>query len=285
MNDEQLKEHALQKISSILLEYGIDVFKLGKSFTISFLSNEEFSKLGGSNIKGGGYSRNYKTIYFSKKETYNDHDLHNLIHEMLHAYSDNYFYYGKAGLECTGFDELNHKISAGGAINEAATEYLTAIISGDGFIGYPDDMKYIFELFLDILDIKTGFISTYFQEEQWITDEMNFRFSSSIQNQLDEFILEFDNRLPQFRKKTYDFNRVMNLLLNSLIEKLQNNVNIDYSDIYKNLSLIKNSDFELNPDVVQKIEEVKKQITQTYGVFKENTYKDIDIISNSIKRL
>lgn len=106
-------------------------------------------------------------------------------------------------------------------INEAATEFLTSIINNDGFIGYNDDMKYIFEIFIDIINIRKDFIGMYFQKENWISDEMNKKFNSSKPYQLDEFIVELDNRLPMYRKKPYNFNKVFAILIDAVFDKLK----------------------------------------------------------------
>ena len=78
---------------------------------------------------------------------------------------------------------------------------------------------YVFELFIDILGVRIDFVNLYFQSENWITDEMNKKFNSSKIGQLDEFVLEFDNRLPMYRKKPFDFNKLIcsSIDLNSFI--------------------------------------------------------------------
>lgn len=212
----------------------------------------------------------------SKKDTYDNHDIHNLIHELLHAYSNNYYNYGKEGFQVSGYVE-NRLISVGGAINEAATEYLTSIINNDGFVGYPDDMKYIFELFIDVLNVRTNFVNMYFQTEDWITNEMNKRFNSSKENQLDEFVLEFDNRMPMYRKHPYDFNKTFSILLDAINDKIINHVDINYESIVKNIFMITRCDFDLNQDNLSKINYLQEVLKSVYGV----EYKQDDLINEN----
>ncbi len=240
------------------------------NINIVFLDVDEFLRISGTRSlsKGPGafHKRDNNTIYMLKKDTYNNNDIHKIIHELLHAYSNNYSSNGKEGLQVSGYDKNNRLISAGGAINEAATEYLTSIINNDGFVGYPDDMKCIFELFIDILDIRFDFVTIYFQKENWITDELNKKFNSSKTNQLDEFVLEFDNRLPMYRKKQFNFNKIISILLDAINDKITNSIDINYELITKNLFMIKKFDFELTKDNFDKIKYLEMIIESSYGI-------------------
>lgn len=237
---------------------------------MSFLDSETFLKLSGADSigqVGGFYREKDKTIYLLKQDSFTNNDLHRLIHEMLHFYSDHHFNDGKAGFEVYGYDENDKEISAGGALNEAATEYLTSIISGDGFRGYPDEMKYIFELLINILNIKYDFVKIYFQKENWITDEMNKKFNSSKNNQLDEFILEFDNRLLMYRKKDFDFNKMMSILLDAIQDKVINSINIDYESIIRNLYLLRNCGLvDFNQGNLSKIDYITYELEKLYNI-------------------
>lgn len=201
-----------------------------------------------------------------KKHTYSNNDIHKIIHELLHAYSNNYTNNGKEGLTVYGYDESNHLISAGGSLNEAATEYLTSIINKDEFVGYPDDMKYIFELFVDILNIRVDFVTMYFQKDNWITEELNKKFNYSKTNQLDEFVLEFDNRLPMYRKQPFDFNKIVSILLGAINDKLTNSIDINYESIIRNLFMIKRCDFDLTQNNLDIIKYIEMVIESTYGI-------------------
>lgn len=263
----------VNKIKLEIVNYTGDVSLseiITNNINVVFLDIDEFLKFSGakslSEGPGAFYKRDNNSVYMLKKETYNSYDIHNVIHELLHAYSNNYASNGKTGLMVYGYDENNCLISAGGTIDEAATEYLTSIISKDGFVGYPDDMKYIFELFIDILDMRFEFINIYFQKENWITDEMNKRFNSSKTNELDEFILEFDNRLPMYRKKSFDFNKTISILLDAINDKLINNINVNYESIVKNLFLITRCDFDLNQDNYNKIKYLQEIIQSVYSI-------------------
>ena len=240
------------------------------NINIIFLNTDEFLKFSGakslSEGPGAFHKRDNNSVYMLKKETYNSYDIHKVIHELLHAYSNNYASKGKTGLMVYGYDENNCLISAGGTINEAATEYLTSIINKDGFVGYPDDMKYIFELFIDILNIRFDFVTMYFQKDNWITEELNKKFNSSKTDQLDEFVLEFDNRLPMYRKQSFDFNKIVSILLDSINDKLTNFIDVNYESITKNLFMIKRCDFELTQDILDKIKYLEMIIESSYGI-------------------
>ena len=267
----------INKIKQGIIDYTGNT-ELSKIITdnidVIFLDKDEFLKLSGgkslSEAPGAFHKRDNNTVYMLKKDAYNDNDIHKLIHELLHAYSNNYANSGKEGLTVYGYDENNHLISAGAALNEAATEYLTSIINKDGFVGYPDDMKYIFELFIDILNIRYEFVTMYFQKENWITDELNKKFNSSKINQLDEFVLEFDNRLPMYRKKPFNFNKMISILLDAINDKLTNSIDINYESITKNLFMIKRCDFELDQDNHDRISRLEMTIESSYGI----RYKD-----------
>ena len=223
---------------------------------IVFLDENDFLRETGvdslSNAPGAFHKIIDNSVNILKKDNYNEMDYHKLIHEILHAYSNNYFKFGKSGLQVYGYDENNKLISAGGTINEAATEFITSIINKDGFIGYPDDMKCIFELFIDILDIRSDFVEIYFQESNWITEEFNKKFNSETPNQLDEFILELDNRLPMYRKKPYNFNKLVAILIDAIRSKLNNSENVNFELLCNdliNLKIVANAmDFELNQE-------------------------------------
>ena len=254
------------------------------NINIVFLAADDFLKLSGtkslSEAPGAFHKRDNNTVYMLKKDTYNNNDIHKIIHELLHAYSNSYANSGKEGLTVYGYDENNHLISAGGALNEAATEYLTSIINKDGFAGYPDDMKYIFELFIDILNIRFDFVTMYFQKDNWITEELNKKFNSSKTDQLDEFVLEFDNRLPMYRKQLFDFNRIVSILLDSINDKLTNFIDINYESITKNLFMIKRCDFELTQDILDKIKYLEMIIESSYGI-RYDKQTDEQTIDNS----
>ena len=248
------------------------------NINIIFLDTDEFLKLSGakslSEGPGAFHKRENNTVYMLKKDTYDNHDIHNIIHELLHAYSNHYYNYGKEGFQVSGYVE-NRLISVGGALNEAATEYLTSIINKDGFIGYPDDMKYVFELFIDILGVRIDFVNLYFQSENWITDEMNKKFNSSKIGQLDEFVLEFDNRLPMYRKKPFDFNKLISILLDAINDKMTNNIDINYESIVKNLFLVTRCDFDLTKDNIDKIKYLQETIQSIYNInFVQNDFVD-----------
>ena len=240
------------------------------NINIVFLEVDDFLKLSGtkslSEAPGAFHKRDNNTVYMLKKDTYNNNDIHKLIHELLHAYSNNYINSGKEGLTVYGYDESNRLVSAGGSLNEAATEYLTSIINKDGFVGYPDDMKYIFELFIDILNIRFDFVTMYFQKDNWITEELNKKFNSSKDDQLDEFVLEFDNRLPMYRKKSFDFNKTISILSDAINDKITNNIDVNYESIAKNLFMIKRCDFELTQDNLDKIKYLEMIIESSYGI-------------------
>lgn len=250
------------------------------NINIIFLDTDEFLKLSGakslSEGPGAFHKRENNTVYMLKKDTYDNHDIHKIIHELLHAYSNHYYNYGKEGFQVSGYVD-NRLISIGGAINEAATEYLTSIINNDGFVGYPDDMKYIFELFIDVLNVRTNFLNMYFQTEDWITNEMNKRFNSSKENQLDEFVLEFDNRIPMYRKHPYDFNKMFSILLDAINDKIINHVDINYESIVKNIFMITRCDFDLNQDNLSKIKYLQEVLKSVYGV----EYKQDDLINDN----
>lgn len=256
--------------------------KIISDINIEFLAPDEFLKLSGassfSDGPGAFHKRDNNTVYMLRKANYNNRDIHNVIHELLHAYSNNYANSGKEGLIVYGYDENDRLISAGGTLNEAATEYLTSIINNDGFVGYPNDMKYIFELFIDILNVRVDFVNIYFSSEFWITDEMNIRFNSSKINQLDEFVLEFDNRLPMYRKHPFDFNKTISILLDAINDKITNFIDINYESILKNLFLITKCGFDLSQDNFNKIKYLQEVIKSVYGVdFKQNDLVDEQI--------
>ena len=212
------------------------------------------------------HNSNNNTVYLLKGYSPRSKQIHNFIHELLHEYSNNYKNYGKCGLNVYGYDENNKLISVGGVINEAATEFLTSIINNDGFIGYNDDMKYIFEIFIDIINIRKDFVSMYFQKENWISDEMNKKFNSSKPYQLDEFIVELDNRLPMYRKKPYDFNKVFAILIDAVFDKLKNNMMIDYQSILNNLYILAKCDFDLKNDNIAKLKNLEEILDYKYGI-------------------
>ena len=266
-------KEVVNKIKQEIVNYTGDVNLseiISNNINIVFLDVDEFLKLSGakslSEGPGAFHKRDNNTVYMLKKDIYSNNDIHKVIHELLHAYSNNYEYYGKEGFIVYGYDENNHLISAGGALNEAATEYLTSIINNDGFIGYPDDMKYIFELFIDVLNLKTDFVNIYFQTENWLTDDMNQKFNSSKNNQLDEFVLAFDNRLPMYRKQAYDFNNTVSILLDAINDKIINHVDINYESIVKNMFMITRCDFDLNHDNLNKIKYLQEIFKSVYGV-------------------
>ena len=263
----------INKIKSEIVNYtGYENLSeiITNNINIIFLDTDEFLKLSGakslSEGPGAFHKRENNTVYMLKKDTYDNHDIHKSIHELLHAYSNNYYNYGKEGFQVSGYVE-NRLISVGGATNEAATEYLTAIISGDGFRGYPDEMKYIFELLINVLNIKYDFVKIYFQKENWITDEMNKKFNSSKNNQLDEFILEFDNRLLMYRKKDFDFNKMMSILLDAIQDKVINSINIDYESIIRNLYLLRNCGLvDFNQGNLSKIDYITYELEKLYNI-------------------
>ena len=268
------KEEIINKIKQGIIQYtGKDDLPEKSDIKVEILDNEEFSRLCGAKVPtdiGGFYNPNNKTVYMLKEKantnTVINNRIHNMIHEMLHAYSDNSDV-GKEGLILKGYDINNNPIIAGGAINEAATEYLTSIITKDGFRGYPDDMKYIFELFIDTLNIRQDFVNIYFQKDFWITDEMNKRFNSSKKDQLDEFVLEFDNRLPLYGKKPYDPDKTLSILLDAVSDKITNSIDINYESIVKDLFSIKKCQyFKLNQDTLNKMERLAMIIESSYGI-------------------
>lgn len=272
----------INKIKSEIVNYTGDesLYEIiTNNVNIVFLDVDEFLKLSGakslSEGPGAFHKRDNNTVYMLKKDIYSNGDIHKVIHELLHSYSNNYENYGKEGFTVYGYDENNHLISAGGSLNEAATEYLTSIINNDGFVGYPDDMKYIFELFIDILNARTDFVNIYFQTENWLTDDMNQRFNSSKNNQLDEFVLEFDNRLPMYRKQPYDFNKTVSILLDALNNKITSSIDINYESIVKNLFMITRCDFDLNQENLNKIKYLQEVIKSIYSV----EYKQDDAIN------
>jgi len=117
----------------------------------------------------------------------------------------------------------------------------------------------------------------YFQTEDWITNEMNKRFNSSKENQLDEFVLEFDNRIPMYRKHPYDFNKTFSILLDAINDKIINHVDINYESIIKNIFMITRCDFDLNQDNLGKIKYLQEVVKSVYGV----EYKQDDLINEN----
>ena len=272
----------IEKIRQKIVEYTGNeelASKITNNINVEFVDYDEFKRLTSSapTEAGGFYNPANKTICLLKKEAYSKRDIHKLIHEMLHAYSDESVW--KQGLEVRGYNENDNFITAGGTINEAATEYLASIINEDGFIGYPEDMKYIFELFIDVLNIRTEFVNIYFQPDFWITDEMNKRFNSLKEDQLDDFVLEFDNRLPLFRKKDFDFNKTISILLDAVYDKTINNTNVDYQSIAKDLFYIRRCDFDMNQENQNKIKYLEMVIEVSHGAkyVEPKTKKDSSI--------
>lgn len=283
-------QEIIDKIKTELINYtgnpNIANF-ITNNIKINFLDKDDFLKEVGvdsfSNAPGAFHKTSDNSINILKKDNYTKMDYHKLIHEMLHAYSNNYFKSGKSGLQVSGYDENDKLISVGGVINEAATEYLTSIINKDGFIGYPDDMNYVFELFIDVLDMRRDFVELYFQHDNWITDEMNKRFNANIPNQLDEFILEFDNRLPMYRKKTYDFNKIVSILLNAINSKLSNKENINYELISNDLMELKKADFDFSVENISAINNLQERIKIEKFDF-EKTCANLKLSENEIEQ-
>lgn len=239
-------QEIINRIKEELVNYTDDVNisnYITDNIKIIFLDSGDFLREAGvdsfSSAPGAFHKTSDNSVNVLKKDNYTEWDYHKLIHEMLHAYSNNYFKSGKSGLQVSGYDENNNLISVGGTINEAATEYITSIINKDGFIAYPNDMKCIFEIFIDILDIRSDFVEIYFQEFDWITDELNKKFNSEVSNQLDEFVLEFDNRLPMYRKNPYNFNKLVAILIDAIRSKLNNAENVNFELLCNDLINLK----------------------------------------------
>ncbi len=202
VTDQNLLTHIKQRISDIKIE---------------LLSSEDFKetfyKSNGKGFLPGGFVYN-GTIYFTNDLEFNKTDFHYLIHEMLHAISENEY---KHGLLELSEDRKGYR---GYTINEACTEYLTSVLLEESFQGYSKDLNYMIQLLMNITDIRIPkLMELYILPESWLTEDIIKRFNSNNED-LILLVLLYDQRLIQTRNNPYDSNKVIKILIEAIFDKL-----------------------------------------------------------------
>ena len=157
------------------------------------------------------------TVYlkiFSKLKNY---DFHNLVHEMLHIMS---FNDKKVGL----YQKLDNHQFYGYGFNEAFTEYMTSLILNEKFNNYSNDLNYMIQLFMELSNTNTKeLFYLYTSCEEWLTGDLIKRFNSSNDSLLD-LVIEYDNRLAATRVRSFNPNRVLEIFLDSIQDKIDNDI-------------------------------------------------------------
>ena len=201
-------------------------------------------------------------VYLCERDSFNYKDFHKLVHEMLHFLSDNSKTVGKTGL--TQYYYNNNKLDAiGHVINEGATEYLTSLLLGDFFYGYSNDLNHIMQMILTLMNKSTDdFITMYFQKDFWLNEENNRLFSSENAGLLTKIVAEYDNRLPKYAKKEYDFDYIFSGILDTVNSKLKLNENFDLTKTYDLLRNIRNNHdwIEIKDETIQKYNETMSEL-------------------------
>lgn len=164
----------------------------------------------------------YGTVYINESTS----DIHTLIHEFLHAISS----YEDDELVKSGLLVYNKKDKYyfGRGLNEAATEYLASIIVNEDFQSYSIDFLYVIKLFMEIMNYSiSDLLSLYFKNDNWCTENIINTFNKD-NDSLKDLIIEFDNRLAG---KGYNHINVINILLDSIMDKINRGMQINAQNI------------------------------------------------------
>lgn len=199
------------------------------------LLNDEDLKETYKESKGKGFNRQgfyyNRTIYFSSDTLFQGYSFHKLIHEMLHATSDNL--YDKIGLYVINYKDKYHY---GYGFNEACTEFLTSIICDEPFYGYATDLKLMWELFMNIASLSMEEVITmYLDKNNWLTSNLALRFSHN-ENNLAMLVSEYDERIFQVAERDFDADKVLKIMIAVLKEKINLNEELNYAKL---ITLIK----------------------------------------------
>ncbi len=194
------------------------------------LLNDEDLKETYKESKGKGYNRQgyyyNRTIYFSSDTLFQGYSFHKLIHEMLHATSDNL--YDKIGLYVINYKDKYHY---GYGFNEACTEFLASTICDEPFYGYATDLKLMWELFMNIASLSMEeVIAMYLDKNNWLTSNLALRFSRN-ENNLAIIISEYDERISQVAEREFDADKVLNIMIEVLKEKITLNKELNYTEL------------------------------------------------------
>ena len=196
---------------------------------IRFLDDKEFKEnFKDANGKGfipGGYYYN-GAISFLSDTLFKGYSFHKLIHEMLHSISDNH--QGKNGLYIVNYEDKYHY---GYGINEACTEFLASIICDEPFYGYATDLKLMWELFRNISSLSMEeILNIYLNKENWLTSDLALRFSRN-ENNLAILVSEYDERISQVAEREFNADKVLNVMIEVLKEKITLNKELNYAEL------------------------------------------------------
>lgn len=223
-------EYAIKIIKERIKEYVDDVNVLNlineriNNLSYEFLSSQDFAnKYSGKNseLASGFY---YQGIIYLKKDFDEiiPKEFHTLVHEILHAISDSSN--GKLGL----LERTQDGSWLGFSMNEAATEYLTALILEESFNGYVKDIKNTLLLVMQIMNMdNAGLISTYLNSDSWLAKSE--KYNSEDLEALIKFNKLFDQRTIFYQNQEFDPNLIMSNLLEALNLKIKKGESFDYS--------------------------------------------------------
>ncbi len=172
-----------------------------ESLNIKVLDGASFAKLykdltQSNDFPSGFYRRSDETVYIYRLK-----DNTTIIHEIIHALSDN-------KEDKLGLNQYSNGI--GRMFNEMATCYITSKIIGSGNGGfYSKDYHSAFKMFLSTMKMEDNeLLQLFFQSENWITDELKTRFNKNNPEALEELITMYDKRTTH----EFDKNRIIELL-------------------------------------------------------------------------
>lgn len=195
---------------------------------IMVLTPEEFKKRNPSQFAGAFYDNG--VIYLKYLELA-PNVFHKLIHEMLHAISDNNK--DRHGV-MKYWKEENKNYYYGYGINEAVTEYLTALILEEKFYGYSNDFNLVLQSIMSIAKISNSeLIEIYLGQKELLNDDLCQRYNRNDKGALKEITIEFDQRLPQTRKAPFKADNVMSNLIISIQSHIGKNEDINFEELKK----------------------------------------------------
>ncbi len=203
------------------------------------------------------------TIYLKISSKLKNYDFHNLIHEMLHVMSANN---KKMGL----YQRLENHQFYGYGFNEAFTEYMTSLLLDEKFINYPSDLNYMIQLFMELSNTNTKeMFKLYTSGEEWISSDIVKRFNASNDSLID-LIIEYDNRLATTRVRSFNPDKVLRIILDSVQDKIDNDIYFDKSNVSSLLRQYYNffEEWDLDPKIRERVLEVIDNLKSSILVLK-----------------
>lgn len=245
--------------------------------SVNYLSRDDFLQEINCAEDSKGIPRAFclnKKIYFQQDVEVNGkrfpvlkhEEFHVLIHEMLHALSDNFKYTGKTGLQQYYIDDNGDLYSDYKIINEAATEYLASNLLGEPFIGSNIDLKYVLQMVMELTGMDDEeLLNLYFQDKNWVNEDLSMRFNSSDPTLLHKMLTLYDGWFPSSKKHDilYDFSNVSEILLNTVNYKIDNHELLDYKKIYHLLNKLLKKCYwiEINENIIEKYNDTLDRLT------------------------